>query len=126
MNDNKALEIVNKIFKSVFDKTNSFSMDILLEKFANGEDLTSENFSKEFFTINGSYYNIYDGENGESIVNVCSMYNYSDIDESGNTFFDEKNCLKDGTKVNIIEIRDNGNEYKIKTEDGRVLVIYII
>ena len=34
MNDTKALEIVNKIFKSVFDKNNSFSMDTLLEKFA--------------------------------------------------------------------------------------------
>lgn len=34
MNDNKALEIVNKIFKSVFDKNNSFDLDTLLEKFA--------------------------------------------------------------------------------------------
>lgn len=34
MNDTKALEIVNKIFKSVFDKENNYSLDILLEKFA--------------------------------------------------------------------------------------------
>ena len=34
MNDNKALEIVNKIFKIVFDKDNSYSLDELLEKFA--------------------------------------------------------------------------------------------
>ena len=34
MNDTKALEIVNKIFKSVFDRENSFSLDEILEKFA--------------------------------------------------------------------------------------------
>ena len=34
MNDNKALEIINKIFKIVFDKDNSYSLDELLEKFA--------------------------------------------------------------------------------------------
>lgn len=34
MNDTKALEIVNKIFKSVFDKDNNYSLDTLLEKFA--------------------------------------------------------------------------------------------
>lgn len=34
MNDIKALEIVNKIFKSVFDKDNNYSLDELLEKFA--------------------------------------------------------------------------------------------
>ena len=34
MNDTKALEIVNKIFKSVFDKQNNYSLDVLLEKFA--------------------------------------------------------------------------------------------
>lgn len=34
MNDKKALEIVNKIFKSVFDEENKFSLDELLEKFA--------------------------------------------------------------------------------------------
>ena len=34
MNDTIALEIVNKIFQSVFDCNNSFSLDVLLEKFA--------------------------------------------------------------------------------------------
>ncbi len=34
MNDVIALEIVNKIFESVFDKSNSYSLDLLLEKFA--------------------------------------------------------------------------------------------
>lgn len=34
MNDTKALEIVNKIFKGVFDKDNNYTLDILLEKFA--------------------------------------------------------------------------------------------
>ena len=34
MNDVKALEIVNKIFKSVFDKDNNYSMETILEKFA--------------------------------------------------------------------------------------------
>ena len=34
MNDIKALEIVNKIFKSVFDRGNNYSLDVLLEKFA--------------------------------------------------------------------------------------------
>ena len=34
MNDTKALEIVNKIFKSVFDKENNYSLDVLLEKLA--------------------------------------------------------------------------------------------
>ena len=34
MSDETALEIVNKIFKSVFDEENSYSMDTLLEKFA--------------------------------------------------------------------------------------------
>ncbi len=34
MNDEKALVIVNKIFKSIFDKENSYSLDMLLEKFA--------------------------------------------------------------------------------------------
>lgn len=34
MNDTKALEIVNKIFNSVFDKDNNNSLDELLEKFA--------------------------------------------------------------------------------------------
>ena len=34
MNDVCALEIVNKIFKSVFDKYNNYSLDTLLEKFA--------------------------------------------------------------------------------------------
>ena len=34
MSDKQALEIVNKIFKSVFDRDNSFTLDELLEKFA--------------------------------------------------------------------------------------------
>lgn len=34
MDGTKALLIVNKIFESVFDRENNFSMDILLEKFA--------------------------------------------------------------------------------------------
>jgi len=34
MNDNKALEIVGKIFKSVFNRDNSYTLDELLEKFA--------------------------------------------------------------------------------------------
>ncbi len=34
MNDARALEIVNKIFKGVFDKDNNYSLDELLEKFA--------------------------------------------------------------------------------------------
>ena len=34
MNDIDALEIVNKIFKNVFDKDNDYSLDVLLEKFA--------------------------------------------------------------------------------------------
>lgn len=34
MNDKQALEIVNKIFKSVFDEENLFTLDELLEKFA--------------------------------------------------------------------------------------------
>ena len=34
MNDTKALEIVNKIFLSVFEKKNNYPLDILLEKFA--------------------------------------------------------------------------------------------
>ena len=34
MNDVCALEIVNKIFKSVFDRENNYSLDVLLEKFA--------------------------------------------------------------------------------------------
>ncbi len=34
MKDNYALEIVNKIFKNVFDKENNFSLNTLLEKFA--------------------------------------------------------------------------------------------
>ncbi len=34
MNDFKALEIINKIFKGVFDKGNNFTLDALLEKFA--------------------------------------------------------------------------------------------
>ena len=34
MNEQKALEIVNQIFQSVFDENNSFSMDTLLEKYA--------------------------------------------------------------------------------------------
>ena len=33
MNDTKALEIVNKIFKSVFDRKNNYSMETLLEKY---------------------------------------------------------------------------------------------
>ena len=34
MNDEKALEIVDKIFKNVFEKGNKFSLDDLLEKYA--------------------------------------------------------------------------------------------
>ena len=34
MNDNKTLEIVNKIFNSIFEKDNNYTLDILLEKFA--------------------------------------------------------------------------------------------
>ena len=34
MNDNKALEIVNKIFKTIFDKENNYSMEEILEKYA--------------------------------------------------------------------------------------------
>lgn len=34
MNDAKALEIVNKIFKTIFDTNNPYSLDALLEKFA--------------------------------------------------------------------------------------------
>ena len=34
MNDNKALEIVDKIFKCIFDTNNTNSMETLLEKFA--------------------------------------------------------------------------------------------
>ena len=34
MNDTKALEIVNKIFKSIFEKDNNYTLDILLEKYA--------------------------------------------------------------------------------------------
>ena len=34
MNDKLALEIINKIFSSVFDKNNSFSLEELLEKYA--------------------------------------------------------------------------------------------
>lgn len=34
MNDEKALEIADKIFKNVFEKENIYSLDILLEKFA--------------------------------------------------------------------------------------------
>lgn len=34
MNEGKALEIVNKIFKNVFDKNNNFNLEEILEKFA--------------------------------------------------------------------------------------------
>lgn len=34
MNDTLALEIVNKIFKSVFDEENKFNLNEILEKFA--------------------------------------------------------------------------------------------
>jgi len=34
MNDNIALEIVNKIFNNVFDSSNKYSLEELLEKFA--------------------------------------------------------------------------------------------
>lgn len=34
MNDNKALEIINNIFKTVFDRSNNYSLDEALEKFA--------------------------------------------------------------------------------------------
>ncbi len=34
MNDSKALEIVNKIFKSVFDRENNYTLEELLEHFA--------------------------------------------------------------------------------------------
>ena len=34
MNNNKTLEIVNKIFNSIFEKDNNCTLDILLEKFA--------------------------------------------------------------------------------------------
>ena len=34
MSDEKALEIVNKIFKAIFDKDNTYTLDKLLEKFA--------------------------------------------------------------------------------------------
>lgn len=34
MNDNKALEIVNKIFKNVFDEENKYSLELVLDKFA--------------------------------------------------------------------------------------------
>ena len=34
MNDNKALEITNKIFKGIFDRGNNYSLDVLLEKYA--------------------------------------------------------------------------------------------
>ena len=33
MNEEKALEIVNKIFKNVFDKNNNFNLEEILEKF---------------------------------------------------------------------------------------------
>ena len=34
MNDAKALEIINKIFKSVYDTSNNSSIDTILEKYA--------------------------------------------------------------------------------------------
>ncbi len=34
MNETKALEIINKIFKNVFDKENTYNLDTILEKFA--------------------------------------------------------------------------------------------
>ena len=34
MNDTKALEIINKIFKNVFEKENNYNLDEILEKFA--------------------------------------------------------------------------------------------
>ena len=34
MNDTKALEIINKIFKNVFEKENNYKLDEILEKFA--------------------------------------------------------------------------------------------
>lgn len=34
MNDNKALDIVNKIFRNIFDDDNNYTLDVLLEKFA--------------------------------------------------------------------------------------------
>ena len=34
MDDNKALEIVNKIFRNIFDDDNNYTLDVLLEKFA--------------------------------------------------------------------------------------------
>ncbi len=34
MNDNKALEIINKIFENIFDRKNPYTLDEILEKFA--------------------------------------------------------------------------------------------
>lgn len=34
MNDNKTLEIINKIFDNIFDRKNTFTLDEILEKFA--------------------------------------------------------------------------------------------
>lgn len=34
MDDNKALDIVNKIFRNIFDDDNNYTLDVLLEKFA--------------------------------------------------------------------------------------------
>ena len=34
MNDTKALEIVNKIFRSIFERDNNYSLDTILEKYA--------------------------------------------------------------------------------------------
>ena len=36
MKDDKALEIINKIFKSVFDKDNNYSLDTLLGRITRG------------------------------------------------------------------------------------------
>ncbi len=62
MNDNKALEIINKIFNSVFERGNNYSLDEILSKFA--FDISLPKQVNDFYTneitwadsINNGYF----------------------------------------------------------------------
>lgn len=116
MNDKKALEIVNKIFKSVFDRENEYTLDELLEKFAfdiklpksvrdstTNEETWADSISSEKFITNenmekkdcstGWMLEKKDINNLQELIDICNSINLTTTER----VYDSINVIKSDT-----------------------------
>lgn len=100
-----------------------------IDRFSNGEKVNKdgiEKLSNVAFTLNGSYpiQKDYNGNKYIDLLNVTGHAGYIYDVETNEWLVDPSiSILEDGTKIYITNIKDNGYELEIKTENGDTYIV---